>query len=332
VSTVWVYAEIGDDGIVDRTALELVTRARSFGDVAAVALGPGARAASAVLGEHGATTVFVQDDPVFVEYPIEPAAYVLSVLATRHGPDLIMFDHSLDSREIAGRLQGITGSTLVSNVSDLVGIDRVRTSVALRLSEGRPGNLRGGIGGTKTVEIELFGPVPRLVTVRPRAFTAERTGGTTEVVDLDVSVPDERRRLRLVERHESEGAGRRLDEARVVVAGGRGLQDPDAFSLLERLAEAIGDAAVGATRPVVDAGWAPFSMQIGQTGKTVRPEVYIAVGLSGAAQHVIGMKEAASIVAVNTDPKAPIFQLATLGIVGDASTVVQGTIEALTER
>jgi electron transfer flavoprotein alpha subunit len=136
----------------------------------------------------------------------------------------------------------------------------------------------------------------------------------------------------LVERHESEGAGRRLDEARVVVAGGRGLQDPDAFSLLERLAEAIGDAAVGATRPVVDAGWAPFSMQIGQTGKTVRPEVYIAVGLSGAAQHVIGMKEAASIVAVNTDPKAPIFQLATLGIVGDASTVVQGTIEALTER
>jgi electron transfer flavoprotein alpha subunit len=332
MNTVWVYAEIGDDGTVDRTALELVTRARSLGDVAAVALGPAARPASVVLGEHGATTVFVHDDPLFDEYPIEPAAYVLSELATRHRPDLIMFGHSLDSREVAGRLLAITGSTLVSNVNDVIGIDRVRTSVALRLSDGRPGNLRGGIGGTKTVDIELSGPAPRLVTVRPRAFAAETTGSATEVVDVDVAVPDERQRVRLVERHESVGAGPRLDVARVVVAGGRGLQGPDGFSLLERLAEAIGDAAVGATRPVVDAGWAPFSMQIGQTGKTVRPEVYIAAGLSGAAQHVIGMKDAVSIVAVNTDPKAPIFQLATLGIVGDASTVVQRTIEALSAR
>lgn len=332
MSTVWVYAEIGDDGTVDPTALELVTCAHAFGDVAAVALGPAARAGSVLLGEHGATTVFVHDDPLFDEYPIEPAAYVLSELAATHRPDLIMFGHSIDSREVAGRLQAITGSTLVSNVSDLIGIDRVRTSVALRLSEGRPGNLRGGIGGTKTVTIELSGPVPRLVTVRPRAFSAERTGGGTEVVDVDVVVPDERKRVRLVERHGSIGAGPRLDDARVVVAGGRGLQGPDGFSLLERLAEAIGDAAVGATRPVVDAGWAPFSMQIGQTGKTVRPDVYIAVGLSGAAQHVIGMKDAVSIVAVNTDPKAPIFQLATLGIVGDASTVVHRTIEALSAR
>jgi electron transfer flavoprotein alpha subunit len=332
VSTVWVYAEIGDDGTVDPTALELVTRARSFGEVAAVALGPAARAGSVLLGEHGATTVFVHDDSLFDEYPIEPAAYVLSELATRQRPDLILFGHSIDSREVAGRLQAITGSTLVSNVSDLVGIDRVRTSVALRLSEGRPGNLRGGIGGTKTVDIELSGPVPRLATVRPRAFSSERTGGGTEVIDVDVVVPNERKRVRLVERHPSVGAGPRLGEARVVVAGGRGLQGPEGFSLLARLAEAIGDAAVGATRPVVDAGWAPFSMQIGQTGTTVRPEVYIAVGLSGAAQHVIGMKDAARIVAVNTDPKAPIFQLATLGVVGDASTVMQRTIEELSGR
>ena len=327
-----MYAEIGDEGTVDRTALELVTRARSLGDVAAVALGPDARRASVALGEHGATTVFVDDDPLFDEHPIEPAAYVLSVLAARHRPDLILFGHSLDSREIAGRLQAITDSTLVSNADDLIGINRVRTSVALRLSDGRPGNLRGGIGGTKIVEIELSGPTPRLVTVRPRAFAAERTGGSTEMVDVAVAVPDERKRVRLVERNESVGTGPRLDEAAVVLAGGRGLQGPDGFSLLQRLAEAIGDAAVGATRPVVDAGWAPFSMQIGQTGKTVRPEVYIAVGLSGAAQHVIGMKDAVSIVAVNTDRKAPIFQLATLGIVGDAATVLQGTIEALSAR
>lgn len=329
MSVAWVYAEIGDDGSVDRTALELVTRARSLGDVAAVALGREARRASAELGEHGATTVFVDDDPVFDQHPIEPAAYVLSVLATRHRPDLILFGHSLDSREIAGRLQAIIDSTLVSNASDLIAIDRVRTSVALRLSDGRPGNLRGGIGGTKIVDVELSGPTPRLVTVRPRAFVADRSGGSVDVVDVAVTVPDERRRVRLVERHENVGTGPRLDEASVVVAGGRGLQSSEGFLLLERLAAAIGDAAVGATRPVVDAGWAPFSMQIGQTGKTVRPEVYIAFGLSGAAQHVIGMKDAVSIVAVNTDPKAPIFQLATIGIVGDASTVLERTIEAL---
>ena len=149
MSTVWVYAEIGDDGTVDPTALELVTCAHAFGDVAAVALGPAARAGSVLLGEHGATTVFVHDDPLFDEYPIEPAAYVLSELATRHRPDLIMFGHSIDSREVAGRLQAITGSTLVSNVSDLIGIDRVRTSVALRLSEGRPATSAAGSGARR---------------------------------------------------------------------------------------------------------------------------------------------------------------------------------------
>ena len=165
--------------------------------------------------------------------------------------------------------------------------------------------------------------------MRARAFDAEPSFGTAEVVAVDIRVPDGRKRARRLDRIEEGGAGARLEEAKVVVGGGRGLGDPANFALLARLAEAIGNAAVGATRPVVDAGWAPFSMQIGQTGKTVKPAVYIAVGVSGAPQHVVGMSGAGYIVAINKDPNAAIFQLADLGIVGDALTVVPAVIEEL---
>ena len=164
---------------------------------------------------------------------------------------------------------------------------------------------------------------------RPRAFAAERVGGEAEVVFVGVEVPAERKRARRLERHEEERSGPRLEEARVVVGGGRGLAEPDNFALLEELARAVGNAAVGATRPVVDAGWAPFSMQIGQTGKTVKPEVYIAVGISGAPQHVVGVGDAGRIIAINKDRDAPIFQLADLGVVGDALTIVPAVVEQL---
>lgn len=329
MAAVWVYADLGADGAVDRSALELLTKARELTeDVAAVALGPGAGEAACVLGEFGARTVLAGDDAAFFEYPGEPAAHVLAELARERAPELVLFGPSYDSRDVAGRLQAMLGSTLVANVDDVAAPDRVRLTVALSLWPGRPGNLRAGIGGSKLVEVRLSGPTPRLVIARARAFDAQASGGQAEIVAVDVEVPRERMRPRRLERVEEGGAGR-LEEARVVVGGGRGLGEPANFALLDDLAAAIGNAAVGATRPVVDAGWAPFSMQLGQTGKTVRPAVYIAVGVSGAPQHVVGISGADYIVAINKDPTAPIFQLADLGVVGDALTVVPGVIEAL---
>jgi electron transfer flavoprotein alpha subunit len=333
VTGIWVVAELDAGGGLDPAALGLLTRARALSaDLTAVALGPGASTAVEALAEHGAAAVLVSDDPVFAEYPGEPAAHVLGELVRRHGPELVLFGSSYDSRDVASRLQALLGVSLVAGVDELLATDRLRVSVALSLWPGRPGNLRGGIGGTKHVEVALTGDRPGLALVRTGAFAAEPCGGSATVLEVGVRVPDERRRVRRVERHEDRGDSFGLESAPVVVAGGRGLGRPEAFSLLDDLARAIGSAAVGATRPVVDAGWAPFSRQIGQTGKTVQPSVYIAVGISGAAQHVVGVRRAQRIIAINTDPAAPIFQLADLGVVGDALAVVPAVIDRLAAR
>ncbi len=317
MAKVWVYADIGPEG-PRPSALELLTKARDLADtVEAVALGPGATGAAAALGDYGAKTVYASDDPVFGEYLGQPAAHVLARLVAEHVPNLIMFATTYDSRDVAGRLQATTGSTLMSNATDVLGLDRARTEI---------------LGGTKIVDVSLGGPEPRLVLVRPKSFAAEPSGGTANVVPVVAEVPDELLKAHRVERHEEPASGPKLEEAKVVIAGGRGLQDPTNFALLERLAAVIGNAAVGASRAVVDAGWIPYSHQIGQTGKTVKPEVYVAVGISGATQHVVGMKQSKRIVAINKDPDAPILKLADLGVVGDALSFLPRLIEAIEAR
>jgi electron transfer flavoprotein alpha subunit len=317
MGAIWVYAEVTPEGPAP-SALELLTKARALGeDVAAVALGPGATAAAAALGEHGAATVHASDDAVFSEFLGQPAAHVLHALVERHRPSMILFPSSYDARDVAGRLQARLGCTLMGNASDVFGAERAQTQV---------------FGDTAIVDVALEGPEPRLVLVRPKAFAAEPSGGTAQVVAVDVEVPEELRRARRVERHEEAASGPKLEEARVVVAGGRGLQDPTNFALLDRLASAFGNAAVGATRAVVDSGWVAYSHQVGQTGKTVKPEVYLAVGISGATQHVVGMKGSRRIVAINKDPMAPIFGIADLGVVGDALQIVPKLIEELEAR
>ena len=317
MTTVWVYAEVTPGGPAP-AALELLTKARAIGDeVAAVALGPGATDAAPVLGEHGASIVYLSDDTVFAETLGQPAAHALAEIAEAYGPDLILFSSSYDARDVAGRLQAKLGCTLMGNATDVAGPDRAQTQI---------------FGGSRVVDVALGGPSPRLVLVRPKSFAAEPSGGTAEIVTIEVDIREELTRARRVERHEEAAAGPRLDEAKVVISGGRGLQEASNFSLLDQLAAAIGDAAVGASRAVVDAGWVPYSYQVGQTGKTVKPEVYIAVGISGATQHVVGMKGAKRIVAINKDADAPIFRLADLGIVGDALTVVPRLIEEIRAR
>ncbi|HEU4865139.1 MAG TPA: electron transfer flavoprotein subunit alpha/FixB family protein, partial [Actinomycetota bacterium] len=273
MTTVWVYAEVRPEG-PSPTALELLTKARSIGDeVAAVALGPGATAAAPALGDHGAATVYASDDQVYADTLGQPAAHALHGLVREHAPDLILFSTSYDARDVAGRLQAKLGCTLMSNASDVASAEAAQTQI---------------FGGSRVVDVALEGPSPRLVLVRPKSFAAEPGGGTAEVVTVEASIPDELTAARRVERHEETAAGPRLEDAKVVIAGGRGLQDPSNFKLLDDLAAAIGGhAAVGASRAVVDAGWVPYSYQVGQTGKTVKPEVYIAVGISGATQHVV---------------------------------------------
>jgi electron transfer flavoprotein alpha subunit len=206
----------------------------------------------------------------------------------------------------------------MSNASDVTSAEEAQTQI---------------FGGSRVVDVALDGPSPRLVLVRPKSFPAEPDGGTAEVVTIEAPIADELTAARRVERHEETTAGPRLEDAKVVIAGGRGLQDPSNFKLLDDLAAAIGGhAAVGASRAVVDAGWVPYSYQVGQTGKTVKPEVYIAVGISGATQHVVGMKGAKRIIAINKDADAPIFRLADLGVVGDALAVVPKLIEEIRAR
>ena len=316
MATVWVYAEVTANG-PKPAALELLAKARALGEAAAVALGPGATSAAASLGAHGAVTVYASDDPQFAEHEARPAAHTLAGLVREHRPDLMLFASTYDSRDVAARLQALLGSTLMANATDVLSVDHARTEI---------------FGATAIVDVELGGPAPRIVLARPRAFAAEPVGGEAEVVPVAATVPDDLRRARVLERHEETAGGPKLGDARVVIAGGRGLGGPDGFALLDELAAAIGGAAVGASRAAVDAGWIPYSHQIGQTGATVKPDVYLAAGISGALQHVVGMKGAARIVTINKDPDAPLLRMADLGVVGDLFTLVPKLTEEIRRR
>ena len=313
--TIWVYAEI-DNGKLDPAALELVTKAHQLGDVEVVALGPGATEAAGPLGEHGAEIVYASDDEVYADYIAQPHVHALTELIGENAPDMILFATNYDSRDVAGRLSARLGTTLMSNVMEIESVDRAKTAV---------------FGGSLIVDVALEGQ-PRIVLARPKSFVAEATGGEATVVPVEAEIPEEAKRAKRVERHEEAASGPKLEEAPVVLSGGRGLQEPDNFKHLDELASAIGNAAVGATRAVVDAGWVPYSYQIGQTGKTVKPSVYIAFGISGATQHIVGMKGAKRIIAINKDEEAPIFQISDLGVVGDALKILPQLVEEVKSR
>jgi electron transfer flavoprotein alpha subunit len=319
VTDVWIWADLEPGGPAT-SALELLAKARALADgVTAVALGPGASAAVGVLGDHGAGRVLASDDERLAEPSSRVAAHTLAALVAEHTPALVLFPSSYRGRDVAGRLQAITGSTLMANAVDLSTTDRARAEI---------------LGGTTIVEVDLTGPEPHLVLLRPRSFEPEAVGGgAAERVEVDVvEPPGGVVEVQVVERTEASASGPSLESAKVVLAGGRGLGGPDGFGLLEELAEAIGGAAIGASRAAVDAGWVPYAMQIGQTGSTVKPDVYLAAGISGALQHAVGMKGSRRIVAITKDPEAPILKLADLGVVGDLFQVLPSLTEEVRRR
>jgi electron transfer flavoprotein alpha subunit len=315
--TTWVFCE-ELDGAPSASSLELLTKARTWGDVEVFSVGAGSDTAFAALGAHGASKIYHLDPGDQLAAPVTAAA-MAEVIRTAT-PDIVIFGVGNTERDVAGRLSARLGSPVLSNA---VEIDPSGDQVTVT------NEILGGT--TRVVTAATAGPV--IVVTRPKAFPAEPTdGGTPEVVP--VSLPDvgHAGAAVVLERHVEESEGPDLEAAAVVISGGRGMGGGDEkWEPIAKLANLLG-GAVGATRAVVDAGWVPYSLQVGQTGKTVKPDVYIACGISGAMQHVVGMKDSTTIIAINKDADAPIFSVADLGIVGDVHKVMPALIAALEAR
>lgn len=312
----WVFVEEVDGG-PGEPALEVLTKAASYGGAAAVYLGEGSDRAFAALGAHGAATVYHLTGGG--DLPAAAAAAALAGLIEQESPETVLFAQTYTSRDAAGRLAARINRPVVAGAVDLSldGGCAVTTEI---------------FGGSELVQTAFTGAGPHLVLVRPKSFAAEETGGAVERIE-EVPLPDAGHSgsPRVAEEIVEQAEGPQLGDAKVIISGGRGLGSAEAYSLIEAAAAPLG-AATGATRAIVDAGWVPYAKQVGQTGKTVKPDVYIACGVSGAMQHLVGMKDSRQIVAINKDPEAPIFSVADLGIVGDLHEVLPKLAEALQSR
>ncbi|KAB8160245.1 electron transfer flavoprotein subunit alpha/FixB family protein [Streptomyces sp. 3MP-14] len=307
------------DGSVRKPTLELLTLARRLGDPVAVHLGPGAEAAAAVLGEHGATRVLALDAPEFADYLVAPKVDALQAAVAAVSPAAVLAPSSPEGKEIAARLALRIDAGLLTDAVDVTAGDEgpvVSQSVfaaayttTSRVTEGTP-----------------------VITVKPNAVAPEPAQAAGAVEELSVSFGPLATGTRVVSRTPRESTGRpELTEAAIVVSGGRGVNGAENFAVIEALADSLG-GAVGASRAAVDAGWYPHSHQVGQTGKTVSPQLYVAAGISGAIQHRAGMQTSKTIVAINKDAEAPIFELVDYGVVGDLFDVVPALTDEVKAR
>lgn len=312
--TIWVFAE-ELEGSASAGTLELVSKAATIAEVSVFYVGAGSAEIFAVLGAHGAVHVHHLDTGETL--PSAPAAAALTELLADAGETVILFGMGNTDRDVAGRLAARLGIPVVANALDVTADREISSEIN---------------GGSLAITTQVTSDGPAIVVTRPKAFAANDTGGGAPEVH-QVALPDTGRSggATITERHIEASDGPDLESAAVVVSGGRGLGAPEKFALMHELAGLL-SGAVGGTRAVVDAGWVPYSLQVGQTGKTVKPDVYIACGISGAMQHVVGMKGSQTIIAINKDADAPIFAVADLGIVGDLHKVVPQLIEALQTR
>jgi len=303
------------DGEVRKASFQAISEAKRQGaEVSAVLPGSGIAAAAAALGTWGAETVYVANDPNLALYSAEGYSEVVAKAVETVQPSAIFFAGTAMGRDLAPRLAARLGVGALADV------------VALTLDGGAFTARRPVYSGKAFATTTTAGKTPQVISLRPNVFAAEELGGAGEVValdGLDLSI-------RAVVKELIAAGGGELDvaEADIIVSGGRGIKGPENFALIKSLADALG-GAVGASRAAVDAGWISHAHQVGQTGKVVSPSLYIACGISGAIQHLAGMSSSKVIVAINTDPDAPIFKIADYGVVGDLFTVIPPMVEAI---
>lgn len=303
-------------GAVKKATLELLTLARRLGEPEVVWFGDGSDAALGTLGEYGAETAYVATGPDVTDHPIVPMVDVLASLSERLSPAAVLVPSSADGKEVAGRLAVRISSGVITDAVDIDSSGIATQSV---------------FGGSTVVHSKVTHGMP-IFTVRPNSISPEADPTTCTAEAVEVQVSDVARSARIVERTVASKGGRpELTEAAIVVSGGRGVGGAEGFSVIEKLADSLG-AAVGASRAATDAGWYPHQYQVGQTGKTVSPQLYIANGISGAIQHRAGMQTSKVVIAVNKDSEAPIFELADFGVVGDLFDVVPQLTEEIEKR
>jgi electron transfer flavoprotein alpha subunit len=305
-------------GTPSKATLELLTAARALGEPSAVVVGAGgtAEALRQTLGSYGAQKVYAAESDDVGGYLVAPVAEVLAGLVEQASPAAVLLASSRDNKEIAARVAFKIGSGVLT---DAVGLDADGTAE------------QSIFGGAISVHAKVSSGVP-VITVRANSVAAREAEGTAEIVTVPVSLSEQARAATVGETVvEEKGSRPALADASVIVSGGRGVGSADNFAIIEKLADSLG-AAVGASRAATDAGWVPHTMQVGQTGVTVSPQLYVAVGISGAIQHRAGMQTSKTIVAINKDPEAPIFELADFGVVGDLFGVAPALTEEITKR
>ncbi len=308
-----------EQGEVKKVTAELLTLARRFGEASVVWTGAGSDEGRARLAEFGAARVYVADDPAVTDFVVAPVAALLAQLIAEKAPSLVLIAGTGQGKEIAGRLAVKADSGVLTDAVDLV-----------PGPSGEPVAEQSVFGGSTVVHSRVKRGTP-IVAVRPNAVSAVAEAGSAELVpvSLDGTAASA---ARITERVVAERGERpELTEASIVVSGGRGTGSAEGFGIIEQLADTLG-AAVGASRAVTDAGWYPHQFQVGQTGKTVSPQLYMAIGISGAIQHRAGMQTSKTIIAVNKDPEAPIFELADFGVVGDLFKVLPQLMEEIGKR
>jgi electron transfer flavoprotein alpha subunit len=306
-------------GAFAKNSLAVLSKATALsGEVHGVAIGSGVRELAAAAGAHGASKLWVAESEL-LEAPLpQPRVDVLASLVRRQGYDTVLFGQSVLAADVAAGLAARLEAGLNWDLTDLV---------------ERGGNLVGKRPALQDSVIVDVGwkSEPRLALFRSGAFDPQETGGDADVEDVQVELQDFSTAATMAEQAHAESEGPSIEDAQVIVAAGRGLGGPENFELVEDLAKALG-GAVAATRAVVDAGWYPYSSQVGQTGKTVSPKLYIAVGISGAIQHKVGMQSSGTVVAINKDGNAPIFEFADLGVIGDLHEIVPKLTELVKQR